>query len=127
MKNSPDLAKVLAVGDYCDRAVEEFAAAYADATIAFNGSISAMNRHQGASTRFDIGVAAGAAGAAGANSATGPAFRFNDVGIIDLWLTGPNIPDTVRVDDKFWFKATIGEFNPDSCLLELDPVETLSR
>ncbi|NYI76980.1 DUF4839 domain-containing protein [Nocardioides panzhihuensis] len=124
VKNSPELAQALAVSDYCDATVADFASKYADVPIAFNGSISEMTQHQGATTRYDILVAPGDAGA---SSTVGPAIQLRDVGVIDLNLVGPNVPPTVGVGDMFRFKATVGKFDPDSCLLTLYPVETRSR
>lgn len=124
VKNSPELARVLAVSDYCDATIAEFASRYAGATIAFNGSISTMTPHNEAATRYDILVAPGDAGA---SSTAGPAFQLRDVGMSDLNLVGPNIPPTVGTGDRLRFKATVGEFTPDSCLLALNPVETRAR
>jgi hypothetical protein len=57
----------------------------------------------------------------------GPAFKYEDVNILDLKLTGKTIPATVGEGDKFRFVAEVGEFNADQCLFFLDPVSTKIR
>ncbi|MFF3256809.1 DUF4839 domain-containing protein [Actinacidiphila glaucinigra] len=59
----------------------------------------------------------------GPNTADGPAFKYQDVNIGDLRLTGNNIPAAVEAGDKFRFVAEVGEFNADQCLFFLDPVQ----
>ncbi|MCX4764627.1 DUF4839 domain-containing protein [Streptomyces sp. NBC_01275] len=63
----------------------------------------------------------------GPNAAIGPAFKYEDVTILDLKLTGKKIPATVGAGDKFRFIAEVGEFNADRCLFFLDPVPTEVR
>lgn len=63
----------------------------------------------------------------GPNTGIGPAFKYEDVNIFDLKLTGRNTPATVRAGDKFRFVAEVGEFNAKQCLFVLDPVSTETR
>ncbi|MFJ9732789.1 DUF4839 domain-containing protein [Streptomyces sp. NPDC101171] len=66
-------------------------------------------------------------GGKGPNTATGPAFKYEDVGILELELTGKKIPATVGAGDTFRFVAEVGEFDADLCLFFLDPVSTHVR
>ena len=40
---------------------------------------------------------------------------------------GPNIPDSMKVGDKLRIKATVEEYEPNTCLFLLDPVSTEYR
>lgn len=58
---------------------------------------------------------------------SGLLFKYEDVNIGDLKLTGKAIPATVGAGDKFRFVAEVREFNADQCLFFLDPVSTETR
>jgi hypothetical protein len=124
VKNSPDLAKLLGLGDNCDGSIAAFAAKHADESIEFNGNFGALNAHGSDKTRFDILVGAGNYSE---TSQPGPAFQFNNVGIVDLHLQGTNIPETVGRGDNVHVVATVGEYNPTQCLFRLDPISTEMR
>lgn len=124
VKNSKSFAALLKVGDYCDESVAAFANDEAGKTIEFDASIAAMSNHDGYSTRYDILVAPGNKGP---ESSTGPAFQFRDVNIADLNLQGSDVPDTIGVGDRIRVVALVGEYNPDQCLLFLEPVSTTFR
>ncbi|WP_250001530.1 DUF4839 domain-containing protein [Actinoplanes sp. M2I2] len=93
-------------------------------TVAFNGSIVKMTPHAGYETRFDLLLGPGDKGP---DTAVGPAFKYEDVSILDLELTGKKIPATVGEGDKFRFVAKVGQFNADQCLFFLAPVSTEVR
>ena len=122
--NSDELAALLAVPDYCDGSIGTFAATYEGMTIQFDGSIAAVSNHEGFDTRYDILLAPGDKGP---ESALGPAFQFQDVGILDLAFTGPNVPDAVGTGDLLRLTAQVVEFNQTQCLFLLDPVSTEIR
>ncbi len=119
--NNPDLAALL-VGSDCDDAVATFASTYRGRTIEFDGNIANLVNHGDYSTRFDILVLAGDAG-----STQGPSFTFEDVGMVDLNLTGSNTPDYLAAGDNIHVVAKVGEFNQGQCLFFLDPVSTEVR
>lgn len=121
--NSKELAALLKVSE-CDESIAAFASKYEAKTIKFNGSIVNMAPHGDASTRYDILVAPGGKGP---ESTSGPAFKFEDVNTFDLHLTGPEIPDAIGEGDRFRFKAKVGEYNADQCVLFLEPVATRPR
>jgi hypothetical protein len=122
-QNNPEFAALLKA-DYCDDANLDFATRHEGQTVAFNGSIVNMAPHGDSDTRYDFLLGPGDKGP---NTAVGPAFKYEDVNIFDLKLTGKKIPATVGVGDKFRFVAEVGEFNADQCLFFLDPVSTEVR
>ncbi|WP_088974502.1 DUF4839 domain-containing protein [Micromonospora coxensis] len=124
VKNSKDLAALLAVRDYCDEAIGTFAAKYEGRTIEFDGSIASMPNHGDYNTRYDIGVYPGDKGP---KSVVGPAFKFEDVNVSDLHLTGANIPDSIGTGDLLHVVARVGDYNPNQCLFFLEPVSTTIR
>ncbi len=119
--NSEAFAAILGVSDPCDESVGSFAAENGGRTIEFAGSIQNMANHGDAKTRYDILVSPGNKGN------VGPNFKFEDVNVFDLKLTGTKIPDSVGQGDRFRFVAQVVEYNPDQCLLFLAPVSTKVR
>jgi hypothetical protein len=122
--NSEEFAALLGVSDYCDESVASFAAENGGRTIEFDGSIANMANHGDADTRYDILVAPGNKGP---ESTVGPGFKFEDVNVFDLKLTGTKIPDSVGDGDRFRFVAQIVKYNQTQCLLFLKPVATRVR
>jgi hypothetical protein len=123
LQNNSEFAALLKA-DYCDDANLDFATRHKGKTVAFNGSIVNMAPHGDYDTRYDFLLGPGDKGP---NTTVGPAFKYEDVNIIDLKLTGKKIPATVGVGDKFRFVAEVGEFNAAQCLFFLDPVSTEVR
>jgi hypothetical protein len=122
--NSEEFAALLAVSDGCDETVAPFVAKYGGRTIEFDGSIANMANHSDYATRYDI---LAAPGNKGRESTVGPNFKFEDVNVFDLNLTGAKIPNAVGEGDRFRFVAQVGEYNPNGCLLFLKPVSTRVR
>lgn len=122
-QNNSEFAALLKA-DSCDDANLAFATRHEGQTVAFNGSIVNMAPHGDYDTRYDFLLGPGDKGP---NTTVGPAFKYEDVNIFDLKLTGKKIPATVGAGDKFRFVAEVGEFNPDQCVFFLDPVSTEIR
>ncbi|SOE65774.1 protein of unknown function [Streptomyces sp. OV198] len=122
-QNNPEFAALLKA-DSCDDTNLDFATRHAGQTIAFNGSIVNMAPHGDYDTRYDFLLGPGDKGP---NTTVGPAFKYEDVNILGLKLTGKKIPATVTAGDKFRFVAKVGEFKADQCLFFLDPVSTEVR
>ncbi|MGW5481829.1 DUF4839 domain-containing protein [Streptomyces sp. NPDC004008] len=122
-QNNPEFAALLRA-DSCDDANLDFATRHDGQTVAFNGSIVNMAPHGDYDTRYDFLLGPGDKGP---NTTAGPAFKYEDVNIFDLKLTGKKIPATVGAGDKFRFVAEVGEFNADQCVFFLDPVSTEVR
>ncbi|MFH8973581.1 DUF4839 domain-containing protein [Streptomyces sp. NPDC017890] len=120
-ENNPEFAALLLTEDTCDEANLAFATRYQGRTVAFNGSIRHMARY---STGYGILLGTGDEGP---QTTVGPAFKFDDVNISDLNLTGKEIPATVGEGDKFRFVAEVGAFNAKQCLFFLTPVSTEIR
>ncbi|MDQ0958318.1 hypothetical protein QFZ66_002196 [Streptomyces sp. B4I13] len=123
-QNNREFAALLKTPDSCDSTNPDFATKYKGKTVAFDGSIVHMAPHGDYDTRYDFLLGPGDKGP---NTGIGPAFKYEDVNILDLKLTGTEIPATVRAGDKFRFVAEVGEFNAKQCLFFLDPVSTEIR
>ncbi|WP_119580178.1 DUF4839 domain-containing protein [Streptomyces europaeiscabiei] len=122
-QNNPEFAALLKA-DSCDDANLDFATRHGGQTVAFNGSIVNMAPHGDYETRYDFLLGPGDKGP---NTGVGPAFKYEDVNISDLKLTGKKVPATVGAGDKFRFVAEVGEFSADQCLFFLDPISTEIR
>ncbi|MFI5812617.1 DUF4839 domain-containing protein [Streptomyces sp. NPDC051643] len=122
-QNNPEFAALLKA-DSCDDTNLDFATRHEGQTVAFNGSIVNMAPHGDYDTRYDFLLGPGDKGP---NTTVGPAFKYEDVNISDLQLTGKKIPATVGAGDKFRFVAEVGEFNADQCLFFLGPISTETR
>ncbi|WP_435186862.1 DUF4839 domain-containing protein [Streptomyces sp. bgisy126] len=122
-QNTPEFAALLKA-DSCDDANLDFATRREGRTIAFDGSIVNMTPHGDYDTRYDFLLGPGDQGP---NTKVGPAFRYEDVNIRDLKLTGEKVPDAIGAGDKFRFVAKVGEFDAARCLLSLDLVSTEIR
>ncbi|MGA5506062.1 DUF4839 domain-containing protein [Streptomyces umbrinus] len=123
-QNNREFAALLKTPDSCDSANPDFATKYKGKTVAFDGSIVHMAPHGDYDTRYNFLLGPGDKGP---NTGIGPAFKYEDVNILDLKLTGTEIPATVRAGDKFGFVAEVGEFNAKQCLFFLHPVSTEIR
>jgi Domain of unknown function (DUF4839) len=123
-ENNRELAALLAVSDHCNEKIEPFAAKYGERTIEFDGSIAAMVNHDDYRTRFDILLSPEDEGP---ESTRGPAFKFENVNVFDLHLTGANVPGAVGTGDLVHLVAQVGEYNAKQCLFFLEPVTTRLR
>lgn len=121
VKNSPELASMLKLGNYCDESIEKFAKKYEGRTIAFEANIGAMAPHGSAKTRYDILLTAGPYSE---TTSPGPAFQFRDENTTsDLHYKG-DAGDTIGVGTNLYIKAEVKEYEPSTCLFLLEPVET---
>lgn len=123
-ENNPEFAALLKTADTCDEANLDFTARYEGRTVAFNGSIVNMALYGDYDTRYDLLLGPGDKGP---KTTVGPAFKYEDINISELNLTGESIPATVGESDMFRFVAEVGEFNATQCLFYLDPVSTEVR
>ncbi|WP_457253614.1 DUF4839 domain-containing protein [Pedococcus sp. P5_B7] len=124
VKNNMEFAALAKDGDYCSDQIAAFAGKYEGRTVEFDGSVSAMNTHDNYKSRYDVLVSMGPKGS---EATLGPAFQFNNVGIVDLHLTG-RTPNTVGLDDRLHIVAEVGEFSAQhGCLFQLNPISTEVR
>ncbi|MFE2533673.1 DUF4839 domain-containing protein [Streptomyces sp. NPDC059371] len=123
-QSNREFAALLKTRDSCDSANLDFATKYKGKTVAFDGSIVDMAPHGDYDTRYDFLLGPGDKGP---TTGIGPAFKYEDVNIGDLNLTGAEVPATVHAGDKFRFIAEVGEFNAKQCLFFLDPISTKIR
>lgn len=121
VKNSPELASMLKLGNYCDESIQKFSEKHRGQTIAFEANIGAMNNHGSYKTRYDILLTAGPYSE---TTSPGPAFQFRDENTTsDLHYKG-DAGDTIGVGTNLYIKAEVKEYEPSTCLFLLEPVET---
>lgn len=122
-ENTPAFARLLKV-DYCDGSIAKFAKQYEGDKIQFAGSVVNIAPHGSYKTRYDYLLGPGDKGP---NTVLGPAFKYQNVTYSDFNLTGKNLPDSLKVGDKFLFTATVDHFNATQCSFFLTPDETRAR
>lgn len=125
VENSEDFKAVLAVKNEADPIIGEFAKKYAGRTVEFDGYIANMIQHGNYKTRYNILILAGNYGE---TTFSGPNFQFEDVNVVvDLNLTGSNIPDTIGMGQNLHVTATVEEYNETTGLFRLGPISTEIR
>ena len=122
VENNKDLATLLASEDY--ELAMAFAVKYEGRTIMFDANIAAMAPHDSYKTRYDILFTAGDYSE---TSQKGPSFTYRDVNFLDMNFTGASLPESFGLGDNLRVTALVGEFNAQSGLFMLKPVETLFR
>lgn len=123
--SSPALAAILQETDQCSPAITEFAKTHAGRTIQFDGHIAALYLHGNYDTRYDVLLSPRDYDE---SDGRGPSFQYRDINLIgDPKWRGSGIPDTVTVNDRFRFTATVDAYEQDSCLFLLEPVATEAR
>ncbi|MFC4714205.1 DUF4839 domain-containing protein [Planococcus dechangensis] len=123
-ENNEDLAALLSVNDTNDSSVSVFAKKYAGRTIEFDGYIAHMIPHDTYTTRYDILINTGDYGE---TTYDGPDFKFEDVNIFDLNLTGSEIPETIGMGQNLRITAVVEEYNENPGLFFLNPISTEIR
>ncbi|AIY04518.1 hypothetical protein Plano_0553 [Planococcus sp. PAMC 21323] len=124
IKNNEELAALLAVKDEYDPIISEFTKKYAGRTIEFDANIVNMMNHGSYDTRYDILMFSGDFSE---TTFSGPNFKFEDVNMNNLNLTGSNIPDYLRMGQNLRITAIVEEFDEDMGIVFLDPVITEIR
>ncbi|MDD3894346.1 MAG: DUF4839 domain-containing protein [Syntrophomonadaceae bacterium] len=124
VENNKDLATLLAVKDPSNPIVSEFAENYAGRTIEFNGNIAYMMNYGNYKTRYDFLIYAGDFSE---TTTIGPNFKFEDVNISDLHLTGSNIPQYIEMGQNLHITAKVEEYDEVSELFFLKPISTEIR
>lgn len=120
--NNKDFAALLAGPDNDWDAFKAFAAKYQGRMIEFDGNIASRSNH--GDLRYDFLILAGNYGA---SPMQGPNFQFRGVNVLDLHLTGPNIPEAVDVGDNVHVIAKLDHYNGVQGLFFLDPISTEIR
>jgi hypothetical protein len=124
IENSEELAAVLSTKNEFDPIIKNFSEKYAGRTIEFDGNVAYLNKHENSDTRFDILISAGDYNE---NTAVGPNFQFNDVGVYDLDLDTLYFEDVISIGKNLHIVAKIMKYNENSGLFELDPVAVKVR
>ncbi|MFF9671637.1 MULTISPECIES: DUF4839 domain-containing protein [Streptomyces] len=122
-QNNREFAALLKA-DPCSEANVDFASKHEGQTIAFDGAIRHMASYGDDQTRYDFLLGPGDKGP---QTTDGPNFKYEDVNIGDLHLTGQQVPASVAVGDTFRFVAKVIEFNTVQCVFRLAPVSTEAR
>ncbi|ANU26282.1 DUF4839 domain-containing protein [Planococcus versutus] len=122
--NNEELAVILALKDTTDPKIAEFAKKYAGRTIEFDGYIANMMPHGKYKTRYDILINVGDYRE---TNFSGPDFKFDDVGMLDLNLTGSEIPDTIGYRQNLFITAIVDEYDENPGLFFIKPISTEIR
>lgn len=122
VENNEDLSKLLESSDF--EIISAFAQKYAGQTIEFDANIADMANYKSYKTRYDMLIYVGDYSE---TTAIGPSFKFEDVNVSDLKLTGDNIPDSISSGLNIRITAKIVEFNSNTGLFFLDPISTKIR
>ncbi|MGD6777714.1 DUF4839 domain-containing protein [Sutcliffiella horikoshii] len=123
-KNNEDLAAVWAVKDESHPIIGEFVKKYVGRIIEFDGNIANMMQHENYTTRYDILIYAGDYSE---TTFSGPNFKFEDVSVLDLNLTGSEISENIGMGQNLLITAVVEEYNEDSGLFMLEPISTEIR
>lgn len=125
VQNSPELAAVLEERGTCTQAASDFASRFAGQTIQFDGYVGNVANIGTFSDRYNILIGAWDFDE---SNLRGPDFQFRDVFSVDeLNFPGPDSIEQLAFGDRLRITATVGELEPDPCLLILDPVATERR
>ncbi len=122
--NSEEFANFMNVKSEVDPLIEEFVSKNIGNTIVFEGNIAHMMNHGNYDTRYDILIYAGDYSE---TTASGPIFKFEDVNVFDLNLSGENIPDTIDMGMNIIITAEIEEYKEQTGITFLKPVKTEVR
>lgn len=120
--NCPELREILYSSDYSK--FEAFAKKYAGRIIEFDGFVADLMPYQDYKTRYKILIYVGDSFE---TYSGGPSFQFVDVNMSNLHLVGENIPEYIQEGTKLHIKARVMEFNSNTGIFRLDPVETSAR
>lgn len=120
VENCEELKEILSMKAESDPAYTAFAEKYEGRKIEFDGNVASLGNHGSFKHRWDILVYAGDYDA---NSSTGPAFQFRDVGMSDLNTD----LDSIGVGQNVHIIAEVGEFDEEGLLFYLEPVEVTGR
>lgn len=124
VESSPELAQLLTTqGDNIDY-YSNFAETYKGQTIEFDGSVQNVANSGSYSTRYDILVVYGDYNP---NYYTGPTFKFKNVSGFDLGIPAEDPLDSLSTGQNIHIKAVVKNFDPDTAVMLLDPIQTTSR
>lgn len=123
-KNNAEFATILQLGDACSGRIGKFAKKYEGQKVRFDGNMADVAGLEGTTSRFNYLVAPGDFQP---DSTRGPAFQMADENAGALNLTGKKIPDYIRRGQNYTFTVELGEFDADTCLYQVEPVETATR
>lgn len=124
VESNEELAAVLTEPDPASPIISEFAKKYAGKIIEFDGNIANMMNNSKYKTRYDILIYAGDYSEM---TAIGTNFKFENVNISDLKLTGSEIPDSIGTGQNLRITAEVKEYKDNTQLFMLKPISTKIR
>ena len=123
IENCADFAALCGLINEFDPSVAAFAEKYDGMTLEFDGNIAYISNHGNYQTRYDVLIYAGDYSE---TTGRGPSFQFQDVGVLDLGLSGLWLPDFVVAGANIHIIAKVGKYgsayNEKTGLFELDPI-----
>lgn len=124
IENNPELKVLLSLKDPGDPSIPAFAEKYKGRNIEFDASICYMAPHGNFKYYFDFLICPGDYNP---DSQVGPQFKIENKNVTrGLRITG-NAPEYVNKGDNIRLVAEVLEFNPNSQLFFLKPVQTTYR
>lgn len=124
ISNCEELASLLALKDEFDPSIAAFASKYSGQKIEFDANTADVAPHGEFSTRFDYLILSGDYST---TSVSGPYFQFEDVNYSSLHLVGDNVPDSFGEGLNIHVIAIVDEYDANSGLFKLKPVEIRMR
>lgn len=124
VQNSPELASLLEERGACSQWAD-FAARFAGQTIQFDGHIGNVANVGTFGDRYNILLGAWDLDE---SNLRGPDFQYRDIySLDDLNVAGINSISELNYGDRFRFTAIVDDYEPDPCMLLLEPVATEFR
>lgn len=123
-ENNPDLTNLLSLKNPDDPSVSAFANNHKGQIIEFDGCVVDVAPYGSTRTRFTYLLSAGDFDP---DSALGPNFQFSDIGYYDFHFPADNAPESVLVGMNLHIVAEVGEYDSNTSLFQLRPVETSVR
>ena len=94
-------------------------------TIEFNGNIANVMPHENYKTRYDFLIYVG--DYSETSGSGGPSFKFKDVNVSDLHITGSKIPENIVAGQNIDVIAKVIEYNEKQALFFLEPISSEIR
>lgn len=119
IENCEELAAILANKAEIDDSYGNFASKYSRKTIEFDGRIDYLCNNGSYKTRYDVLVSAGDYDP---NHQIGPAFKFENVSILDM-----GADDDIHVGDNVHIVAEVVKYDSSTGLFFLEPISLTHR
>lgn len=126
VENNADFAAILNKKSEIDPSYTEFADAYKNKIVEFDGCITYLANHGQYKTRYDLLLSSG--DFVDEDTANpGPIFKFNDVSTHDLGIDDLYLPSFVKAGSNVHIIAEVEKYNANSGVFFLDPIKIEER